>query len=79
MHVQLSRGYGGCNLSEGIGSFRFVKYKMTLNARINVFKGIFMSIHKVSCIPLSFKEGGGYSPPSPSPKSATGNNCGKEQ
>ena len=30
-----------------------------------------MSIHGVSCIPLSFKEGGGYSPPSPSPKSAT--------
>ena len=30
-----------------------------------------MSIQGVFCIPLSFKEGGGYSPPSPSPKSAT--------
>ena len=29
-----------------------------------------MSIHEVICIPLSFKEGGGYRPSSPSPKFA---------
>ena len=38
---------------------------MTPNTRITVFYCIFMSIHGVFCIPLSFKEGVGIAPLNP--------------
>ena len=71
MHVQLKQGVWWVQPLRRYRMLSFCKVqKWHLMQELMCFKA-FLCQYIVSCIPLTFKEGGGYSSPSPSPKFAT--------